>query len=147
MIKELFVTAVSSFTVPNASFTIPNRSMINIVNCIGAAQYSDETSTSTYRKMISLIYNQLGYTNTVVKDIAHDILNAFVNSGKTNLIVSKTADNEMLIYTNIDGEFRNIIIDENADVEYLFVPKQRRDTFNEYYAFAMVDATELANKL
>lgn len=59
--------------------------------------------------------------------------------------LSKTGDNEILIYTYIDGVYKNIIIDEDGDIEYLYIPKDRSKSYNEY--IKDINVVELVSKL
>lgn len=92
-------------------------------------------------------YNYLHYNNPIVLEIAFDIINELKKQGKNDFVISKTGDDEILIYRKINGEYRNLIIDEDCDVIYLNIPVDRRNSHNEFYPFAIVNANTLASKL
>lgn len=92
-------------------------------------------------------YNSLHYNNSTVLEIAFDIISELKNEGKNNFNISRTGDDEILIYRKIDGEYHNLIIDEDCNVVFLNITSDRRNSYNEFYRFAMVNAKTLASKL
>ena len=64
-----------------------------------------------------------------------------------NYVLSKTGENETLIYTFIDGVYRNIIIDSDFDIEYLYIPEDRSKSYNEYFLEKDVNIKELVSRL
>lgn len=86
-------------------------------------------------KDLNIIYSSLNYHNEAVLEIGIDIINHCFLENKIDIKISKTGENELLIFREIDGEFNNIIIDEDADIEYLHIPIDRRQTSNEHFPF------------
>jgi hypothetical protein len=62
-------------------------------------------------------------------------------------ILSKTGENETLIYTYKEGVYRNIIIDDDFDIEYLYIPEDRSKSFNEYFSEKDINIKELVSRL
>lgn len=133
-------------------FTETYSSDIDMIYSISSSyetivQPAVEELYTTLRKTI----NQLKIKNEAVEEIGVDIINACLNLDKTDIIISKTAEREILIYRKDEaGAFRNILIDEEGDIEYLFIPRQRQETSNEYYKFYMINEAlinELAFKI
>lgn len=81
------------------------------------------------------VYNKLGYTNKAVLQLREDILRESYKQNKRDIVISKTGEGELLIYRVVNDEYRNIIIDEDADIEYMNIPANREDTINEYFPF------------
>ena len=54
---------------------------------------------------------------------------------------------EILIYTYVDESYRNIIIDNENGIEFLFIHKDKSKTFNEYYGTNYVNIKELVSLL
>lgn len=75
------------------------------------------------------------------------ILCEFTAQGKV-LHVSTTGEGEVLIYTEQNGDYRNIIIDEDGDIEYLYVDNNNRaDSWHEYFdAPTIGDITTLVHR-
>lgn len=94
------------------------------------------------------IYSTIGFQNEAIIEIATDVIRDCLNQDKKDIKISRTGENELLIYREIDGVFNNIIIDEDADIEFLHIPINRADTYNEYYPFIEnIDTYNLASKL
>ena len=94
------------------------------------------------------IYNLLNYDNEAVLEIANDILTNCIRVGKNDMKISRTGENEILIFSEDSGTFKNIIIDKDGDIEFLCIPPDRAKTYNEYYPFiGDIDAAKLAAKL
>lgn len=98
---------------------------------------------------VQTVFKELNFKKEAILEISFDILNEAFLQGKTDICISKTGDNELLIYTFSDGDYKNIIIDADADIEYLYIPMDRTHTFNEHFSFIMNDFSpkQLAEKL
>ena len=99
---------------------VPTYSASNLSNLIGD---------------ISNIYKLLNYNNPVVLEIAIDILRECFKQSKNDIKISRTGENEILIYRIVNGEYRNIILDNDGDIEFLKIPVNRADTYNENHPF------------
>ncbi len=94
-------------------------------------RFLNESITSPSRKMflnenynkIKLIYLDLNYKNPEVLETAFNILQSCILNNITDINVSKTGDKEILIYRNKNGEFSNLLIDEDGDVSFMFIGK------------------------
>src|SRR5688500_4622896 len=114
-----------------------STSDIKVINAVGVAQYSDEAKNTMFKQLeqVKAMYDILGYNNPLVIDIANDILTSCRNQNKFDVTISRTGDNEILIYRKENGEYKNIMIDESGDIEFLYIPVDRRNTYNEHYSF------------
>jgi hypothetical protein len=94
------------------------------------------------------LYTKLGYQNEAVLEIGSDIIKDSLLQKKLDIKISRTGENEILIFRETEGTFNNIIIDEDADIEYLHIPLNRSETYNEHYSFVdNFDTFALASKL
>jgi hypothetical protein len=75
-------------------------------------------SSSDKYSQVEGIYKLLQFDNEAVLEIAHDIIDECFKQAKYDINVSRTGESEILIYTQMDGQYRNIIIDRDADIEY-----------------------------
>ncbi len=99
-------------------------------------------------KEITLMYHSLRFENEAVLEICIDIITVCIQQDKIDIKISKTGENELLLYRENDSSFNNIIIDEDADIEFLHIPENRKNTYNEYYPFIYyIDIKKLADKL
>ena len=99
---------------------------------------------------LAKLFKQLGYKNYEVFRIGEDIIKECVREGKGDIIISRTGENELLIYRKLEGGYRNIILDKDGDMEYLHIPEDRSETYNEFVEFHMITGQkikELVNKL
>ena len=78
--------------------------------------------------------------------VYNDLIEECKSQGK-NIILSKTGEGELLIYTKYDDVFNNLIIDEDGDVEFMQIPSNWRDTYNEYYYYPNLDYKKLVSML
>ena len=98
-------------------------------------------------KLLS-IYYELGFNDGKVLSLAIEIFVEYTKKGRVEILhISKTGDNELLLYTVNEGNYSNIIIDEDADVEFLYVSKNRKSSYSELYTFNTCDVFYLATKL
>lgn len=94
------------------------------------------------------LFNKLGYQNEAVLQIGSDIIKDSLLQKKLDIKISRTGENEILIFRETEGTFNNIIIDEDADIEFLHIPVNRSETYNEHYSFMdNFDTFALASKL
>jgi hypothetical protein len=139
---------VDSFENPMEIGILLKDSDIYADDNVGFTVSSTDNIMPNKEKQVIDTFQYLKYTNSAVLEIAFDILTALNNQSKDDFIISHTGDNELLIYRNNNGEFRNIIIDNDGDIEYLCIPKIRRNTYNEHYPFVLgINADQLAGKL
>lgn len=94
----------------------------------------------------SFFYNAFNKLNKIVSElklnneereimhlVGRNILNQLLLQNKRDAIVSKTGNNELLIYRITDDEYRNLIIDEEGDIELLIISKDQRKSDTKNY--------------
>jgi hypothetical protein len=97
---------------------------------------------------LDTIYRSLFFEHDAILQIGRDIIQECAKIGKTEIFISKTGESELLIYTNRDGVFNNIIIDKDADIEYVHIPLNRTGTYNKHIYFTdNIDIQDLVSKL
>jgi hypothetical protein len=72
---------------------------------------------------------------------------ACLNKQGKKFVVSEAGEGEGLIYTQSDGGYKNVIIDEDGDFEFLDIPKDRRKTTNKLFTRGSITPEELASML
>lgn len=122
---------------------------------IGTTIFNSNTASNLYKfnaaiekiSQFESVYRELNFENEAILEIAQDIIENAILLGK-EVTISKTGDNEALIYTAYNGDFKNIIIDDEGNIEFLFISSNRSDSYNEFFPFiGAIDAQELAGKL
>ena len=48
-------------------------------------------------------------------------------------VISRTGDDELLFFTEKDKSFYNILIDDDGDIAYMYIPNKREETDVKYY--------------
>lgn len=97
---------------------------------------------------LSKMYALLEFENEAVLEIGTDIIQDCLKLRKLDILISRTGDNELLIFREVDGTFNNIIIDDEGDIEFLHIPTNRAETYNEHFSFVNpIDTFALASKL
>jgi len=157
---------VKFYVVSNARISIPGvyESSIYLTSPNSDAQISNVTSRKGLTESVTQpsrnnfikqkledlyqLYNKLGYQNEAVLQIGSDIIKDSLHLKKMDIKISRTGENEILIFRETEGTFNNIIIDEDADVEFLHIPLNRSETYNEHFSFIdNFDTFALASKL
>jgi hypothetical protein len=125
---------------------------LETANMLGLTESVTQPSRNNFIKQklddLYQLYTQLGYQNEAVLQIGSDIIKDSLLQKKLDIKISRTGENEILIFRETEGTFNNIIIDEDADIEYLHIPVNRSETYNEHYSFVdNFDTFTLASKL
>jgi hypothetical protein len=102
----------------NESITAPSRHSFLLNNFIKIAQ----------------TYKELNFNNEKILNVSVELLQRCALLGKTNLNISKTSQEEILIYTSKNGKFNNILIDEDGDISLLRVGDKKEDKFTAFYS-------------
>ena len=118
----------------------------------GSAESITQPSQNNFMKQkledLCRLYAKLGYQNEAVLEIGSHIIRDSLLQKKTDIKISRTGENEILIFRETEGAFNNLIIDEEGDIEYLHIPVNRAETYNEHYSFAdHLDTFSLVSKL
>lgn len=94
------------------------------------------------------IYSKLEFNNPGILEVVADLIKDCINQDKFDIVVSLTGENELLIYREQQGVFNNVIIDSDGDIEFLHIPVDRSQTYNEHIPFIdNIDTYSLATKL
>lgn len=76
------------------------------------------------------IYNELDFTNEDILNTGNEIIKKCEDK---NIIISKTGDNEIIIYTKKDNGFYNLIIDEDNDISFIYIGYKIGDSKVEFF--------------
>ena len=104
-------------------------------------RYLNESITSPSRNMILAqhfyeiknVYQALNFQNPQIFLTAFNIIQLCVIKNISDIKISKSGENELLLYRNKNGEFSNILIDEDCDVSYMFIGKKPGTERTEYF--------------
>lgn len=87
----------------------------------------------------------LGYNKLIAIKIAFNVINESFEQ-KKDIIVSRSGDGELLIFTKKDDYFYNILIDNDGLLEFIFISKDRKQSYNIIYD-KEINYHELVKKL
>jgi hypothetical protein len=73
---------------------------------------------------LSNVYCELKFDNPQGVISAFNILNICAQNKKFNISVSKSNENEILIYSQIGGVYNNLLIDNDGDIQYIKIGRK-----------------------
>lgn len=78
------------------------------------------------------IFQTYKIKNKKMYETSIHLINELIMQDKKVTKISLTGDKEVLIYTKNEESFKNLVIDEDGDVSYLYIG-QNRKTDTKYY--------------
>lgn len=88
-------------------------------------------------KIINTINNtstELGLSEEVKGDITKIITILFLRNPNTMLDISKSREGEFIAFTTTsNGTYKNLLIDEDGDIEIIIIPKDNYRTYNKQF--------------
>lgn len=81
---------------------------------------------------LNVIVNELGF-NQETKENIQKLLTKLFLEAPNRLEISKSKEGEFLVYTLLDGCYKNILIDEDGDIEILIIPQNKKDTISKRF--------------
>lgn len=100
-----------------------------------------------FKKQLQIIIYDLKITNEDVLNVGILLIEECVKQNKTNVIISKTGDDEILFYRYRNNCYYNIIIDEDADISFLLIPKTAKTKTESYYFKDGLDYRAIIKKI
>lgn len=85
------------------------------------------------KKKANQISNQLMIRDEVQKDIEKLLQKLYVSNAQKQIDISMSGDKEFLIYVHNNGTFKNILINEDGDIELLIIPSNKSKSYNKTF--------------
>jgi len=79
------------------------------------------------------IIASLSFNEEIKADIIKLLHKMYTVNTSISLSISKSGDNEFLVYINSNGTFKNILVNEDGDIELLVIPPDRRKSYNKTF--------------
>jgi len=80
-----------------------------------------------------------------VRNFIEAIILEAIKYDKFNLSITETGDEQIVLYTENEGDFTNLAIDEDGDVSYMFFAKEKEKSKRKLYCYDdKLDIKELA---
>ena len=57
----------------------------------------------------------------------------YIANSNAQIDISKTSDGEFIAYTTSNGTYKNILVDEDGDIELLIIPINKCSIFNKRF--------------
>jgi len=107
-------------------------------------QIKDDTYLTDLLDKASGVMQEYNFNNKKIIDFVYTIIREAVSQDK-NLNIMTDADVQIVIYTeNEPDNFRNLAIDEEGDVSYMFFAKDKEKSERKMYYFEdEIDVKEL----
>lgn len=74
--------------------------------------------------LLTNIFSEFKFQNKSTFEVSVKILEELKKTDK-KFTISSTGEDEILFYTKEGGDFKNLIIDEDGDVEFLIIRQER----------------------
>ena len=82
--------------------------------------------------LAKLVLNELGFEEDI-RNVALQMIKE-IEKKKSNVSFSKSSENEFIIYQKTEDQtWKNLLIDEDGDIELIVIPKNKRKTFNQHF--------------
>ncbi len=131
-------SAVSQYNIPGQDFNF-EFDQISSPCFDSAPKFFFEKFGEIYR-----ICKELDFSFESILVIAQDIIREVAKQGKFDVVISKTGEDELLIYRRNGEGFTNIILDSDADIQFINISGNRASTTCEFIDFIFVDDNKIA---
>ena len=82
---------------------------------------------------IDTISKELSFNEQVKGDIEKFLTKLYLSNSFRNINISKSIENEFVIFLSSNGTYKNILIDEDGDIELLIIPSDKTKTYNKRF--------------
>jgi|ERR1035437_4913406 hypothetical protein len=80
------------------------------------------------------IYNELNFKNPETLEISFEIIQRCIINKNFDINISKTSNDEILIFKRKGRDFSNILIDEDGDVKFMFITTKLGNQRTAYFS-------------
>ena len=102
----------------------------------------NESITSPSRQMFIInklmevkdVYEDLNFKNENVIKTSFEIIQRCTLNFMTDIVISKTSQDEILIYRKDNDKFLNLLIDEDGDISFVRIGKKMEDKKIEFFS-------------
>jgi hypothetical protein len=75
----------------------------------------------------------LNFNNDVRSDIEKLLAKLYLTNSSEDINISKSDEGEFIAYVTSNGTFKNVLIDEEGDIEFLIIPQNKSKTYNKRF--------------
>lgn len=82
------------------------------------------------------LFNKYEFENEVITNLIEALLLEAIKQEKYNVKITSTGDNQIVLFTESEEDnFRNLAIDEDGDISYMFFAKDKSQSERKMYYF------------
>lgn len=85
------------------------------------------------RNLIASISQELSFKDEVQGDIEKLVTKLYLTNLSKNIVISKSIENEFVIFLTSNGTYKNVLVDEDGDIELLIIPSDKTKTYNKRF--------------
>lgn len=120
-------------------YTVADQSLIDFLQKNHTPFLSRITTEDNFelsealRSKIDAISTELSLNKEVKGDIEKLLTKLYLTNPSKNLNISKSSEGEFIIYISSNGIYKNLLIDEDGDIEILVIPQDKSKTYNKRF--------------
>ncbi|MEM1000558.1 MAG: hypothetical protein AAGN35_26125 [Bacteroidota bacterium] len=115
---------------------------------VESSKSSDHEQIFDHVQAVLKAATELGFATQKILSLCYNILQEAYRQGKSDLHIDTSAENEIMIFRIINGQYSRILIDEAGDVSYIFIAKRLEDARSKTFMFQEEwDFSEIVNEL
>ncbi len=85
------------------------------------------------RSQIHAISNELSFRDEIKWDIEKLLTKLYLTNSSKEIHVSRSMENEFVVFLSLNGTYKNVLIDEDGDIELLIIPVDKTKTYNKRF--------------
>ena len=85
------------------------------------------------RTLIATLSNELAFSGEVQSDIEKLLTKLYLTNSSNDINISKSIEDEFVIFITSNGAYKNMLVDEDGDIELLIIPADKTKTYNKRF--------------
>lgn len=85
------------------------------------------------KTIIGTLSKELSFSDEVQSDIEKLLTKLYLTNSSKDINISKSIENEFVIFIASNGAYKNLLIDEDGDIELLIIPTDKTKTYNKRF--------------
>lgn len=85
------------------------------------------------KTLITTLSKELSFNDEVQSDIEKLLTKLYLTNSSKDINISKSIENEFVIFIASNGTYKNMLVDEDGDIELLIIPSDKTKTYNRRF--------------
>lgn len=85
------------------------------------------------KTLIATLSKELSFNDEVQSDIEKLLTKLHLTNSSKDINISKSIENEFVIFITSNGTYKNMLVDEDGDIELLIIPSDKTKTYNKRF--------------